>query len=89
MLSRSGKQIAFSSERDGDHEVFVMNADGTGVTQLTDHDGEDGYAVWSPDGNKIAFSSDRYGDNEIFVMNADGTDVYSIGQEGYAPSWGG
>ncbi len=34
-------------------------------------------------------ASDRDGDREIFVMNADGTDVYTTGQKGYSPSWGG
>ena len=85
----NGKKITFNSDRDGDNEIFVMNADGTGVTQLTDNDDWDRVPVWSPNGNKIAFSSDRYGDNEIFVMNADGSDVVSLGQSGYMPSWGG
>ena len=39
--------------------------------------------------NLIAFVSERYGDKEILVMNADGTDVYSTGQKGYSPRWGG
>ena len=68
-----------------------MNADGTGVQQLTDTDNDDWDAVpvWSPDGKQIAFASDRYGDYEIFVMNADGTNVVSLGQQGYPTSWGG
>ena len=85
----SGDLIAFDSGRDGDHEIFVMNADGTEVRQLTDNDTVDGRPAWSPDGTRIAFQSDRYGDAEVFVMNADGTGVYSTGQEGYSPSWGG
>ncbi len=95
--SPDGKRIAFDSDRDGDFEVFVMNPDGTEVRQLTDNDHADGHSVWSPDGSQIAFASDRdtpkihdgFGTFEIFVMNADGTDVYSTGQEGYSPSWGG
>ncbi len=86
--SPDGKQIAFSSNRDGDSEIFVMNADGTEVRQLTNNDDRDVHPAWSPDGKHIAFVSDR-DDSEIFVMNADGTDVYSTGQEGYRPSWGG
>ena len=76
------------SHRDGDDEIFVMNADGTEVRQLTNNDDRDVHPAWSPDGKHIAFVSDR-DDSEIFVMNADGTDVYSTGQEGYRPSWGG
>jgi Tol biopolymer transport system component len=87
--SPNGKQIAFDSDRDGDREVFVMNADGTGVTQLTDHDDGDGGPVWSPNGKQIAFTSNRDGDYEVFVMNADGSNVVSLGQQGYARSWGG
>jgi len=85
----SGNKIAFYSDRDGDDEIFVMNADGTGVQQLTDNDDWDISAVWSPNGNKIAFISDRYGDDEIFVMNADGSNVVSLGQQGFPTSWGG
>ena len=86
--SPDSKHIAFMSHRDGDDEIFVMNADGTEVRQLTNNDDRDVHPAWSPDGKHIAFVSDR-DDSEIFVMNADGTDVYSTGQEGYRPSWGG
>ncbi len=75
--SEDGK-IAFTSDRDGDEEIFVMNADGTGVQQLTDNDDSDWFPVWSPNGKKIAFHSDRDGDFEVFVMNADGTGVTQL-----------
>ena len=88
-FSGSGNQIAFSSDRDGDDEIFVMNADGTEVRQLTDNLVSDWEPSWSPDGNHIVFTSDRDGDNEIFVMNADGTNLYSTGQQGDNPDWGG
>ena len=81
--------IAFTSDRDGDWEIFEMNADGTEVRQLTDNNDGNFSPAWSPDGKRIAFTSDRYGDWEVFVMNADGSDVYSTGQGGWAPSWGG
>ena len=82
-------KIAFHSDRDGDDEIFVMNADGTGVTQLTDNDDYDGFPVWSPNGKQIAFMGNRDGDREIFVMNADGSNVVSLGQQGIPSSWGG
>ena len=81
--------IAFVSDLHGDWEIFVMNANGTNVRQLTDNDDWDDWPVWSPDGESIAFSSDRDGDSEIFVMNADGTNVVSTGQRGYMAQWVG
>ena len=70
-------KIAFSSNTDGDFEIYVMNADGTGVIQLTSNDDViDVEPSWSPDGTKIAFASDRdHLLREIYVMNADGTGV--------------
>ena len=67
-------KIAFISNRDGDFEIFVMDADGADQDQLTDNTAVDYSPVWSPDGSKIAFISDRDGDYEIFVMDADGAD---------------
>ncbi len=68
-------RTAFSSNRDGNVEIYVMNADGSSVTRLTDNEAVDRGASWSPDGGRIAFESDRDGDYEIYVMNADGSDV--------------
>ena len=82
--------IAFHSDRDGDHEIYVMNADGTGVVQLTRNSASDGYPNWSPDGDRIAFHSDRDGDREIFVMNADGTGVVQLTRNSASdgrPNW--
>lgn len=87
--SPNGKQIAFISYRDyvllgpgGDLEIFVMNADGTGITQLTDNefDDEGDHAGWSPNGKLFSFSSrrPRGSDLDIFVMNADGTGVRQL-----------
>jgi TolB protein len=53
--SPDGEEIAFSSDRDGDSEIFIMNTDGSGVRQLTDNDVPDLYPLWSPDGEEIAF----------------------------------
>jgi TolB protein len=75
--------IVFSSKRDGDFEIYVMDADGGKVRQLTRNEAEgtneadDGSPSWSPDGNRIAFTStrDHEGDGfeseELYVMDAD------------------
>ncbi len=68
-------RIAFSSERDGDPEIYVMNSDGSALRRLTNSPADDAAAAWSPDGRQIAFSSDRSGNYEIYVMNTDGSNV--------------
>jgi Tol biopolymer transport system component len=82
--------VVFQSNRAGPVEVFTMNADGSGVTRLTNNPGVDGGARWSPDGSRIAFSSLRQGSREIWVMNADGTDqrkLTSLGVATNMPDW--
>lgn len=54
-------------------EIYVVNIDGTGLTQLTNNTVADLRPMWSPDGTKIMFASSEGGDHEIFIMNADGT----------------
>jgi Tol biopolymer transport system component len=71
--SPSGRKIAFTSDRDGNDEIYVMDADGTGQTRLTNHAGSDVKPRWSRDGSKLFFTSNRDGNLEIYVMNADGT----------------
>src|SRR3989449_588307 len=66
-------QVVFSSTRDGNYEIYVANADGSGPSRLTNHPAEDRFPAWSPDGTRIAFVSDRDGNPEIYVMNADGS----------------
>jgi Tol biopolymer transport system component len=66
-------EIAFLSARDGNSEIYLMSADGSGQVNLTNNLANDYGATWSPDGSKIAFISERNGNNEIYVMNADGS----------------
>jgi len=78
--SPDGTRIAFQSNRDLNYEIYVMNADGTGQTRLTDnYPTPDWSPAWLPDGSRIAFVRDedfgpeRRGNLEIYVVNADGT----------------
>jgi TolB protein len=59
----------------GNAEIFVANADGSEQRNLTQHEGWDNSASWSPDGDEIAFVTDRSGVEELWVMSADGTDL--------------
>jgi Tol biopolymer transport system component len=73
--AQANTKIAFQSNRDGNFEIYVMNADGSGQRRLTQNPAKDVSPVWSPDGRRIAFSSDRGGArfSDIYVMNADGS----------------
>jgi WD40-like Beta Propeller Repeat len=72
-VSPDGRKIVFTAYRDGNAEVYVMNADGSGQTRLTNSQGDDDAASWSADGSQLAFASTRDGDYEVYVMNADGS----------------
>jgi len=71
--SRDGRTIVFVSWRDGNGEVYAMDADGSGPRNLTQHPAKDIRPAWSPDGRRIAFASRRDGQSEVYVMNADGS----------------
>ena len=66
-------KIAFETNRDGNFEIYSMNPDGSGQTNLTNNPADDTIPAWSPDGTKIAFTSFRDGNPEIYSMNADGS----------------
>ena len=70
--SPDGSKIAFSTGRDGQSEVYVMDADGSNQTNLTNNVAYDAEPTWSPDGKKIAFVSLRDGHPEIYVMDGGG-----------------
>ena len=78
--SPDGTKIAFTSERDGNKEIYLMNYDGTDQVNLTHHDADDFDPVWSPDGENIFFGSQRNSWAGIiegeqyrnYLMNVDG-----------------
>ena len=72
-------RIVFTSTRDGNTEIYVMDADGGNQERLTDNPAEDSKPTWSPDRTKVAFVSNRNGGFvQIHVMNADGKDPISL-----------
>jgi len=72
--SPDGKQIVFTSSRDGDPDIYVMDADGSNVRQITNQPGYDGGPFFSPDGKWIIFRSDRQKEHmlQLFLISADG-----------------
>ena len=86
----NGGKIAFHSWRDGNWEIYVMDADGKNPVNLTQHGADDYNPAWSPDGKKIAFNSQRDGNGEIYVMDADGSNVKRLTnhpEEDYFAAW--
>ena len=83
--SPDGSRIAFTSDRDGSVDIYAMNADGSGVTRLTNDRAWDLVPAWSPDGSRIALISNRdafagrggdfFLNFRVHVMNADGSGV--------------
>ena len=71
--SPDGSRLAFSSDRDGNTEIYLMNVDGSNVVRLTNNPASDTEPGWSPDDKLIAFSSDRDGNIEIYIMDVEKT----------------
>ncbi len=62
----------------GTYDVFVSDADGANLRQLTTEDGYDAEATFSPTGDRIIFTSARNGDLDLYSMNPDGSDVVQL-----------
>lgn len=71
-LSPDGDRMAFMSRRDGNWEIYIVNADGSGLERLTENPAQDGLPTWSPDGRAIAFVSSRGGSWSLWAMSPAG-----------------
>ncbi|MGH9941601.1 MAG: Calx-beta domain-containing protein, partial [Pyrinomonadaceae bacterium] len=69
---RANGKLAFTRDAAGNGEVFVMNADGSSQTNITNHPAFDFAPNWSPDGTKLALTSNRDTRNDIYIVNGDG-----------------
>jgi dipeptidyl aminopeptidase/acylaminoacyl peptidase len=90
LSAKAVERIALDSDRDGNVEVYAMNADGSDVARITDHPAEDEGASWSPDGARLAFVSSRSGSFALWLMNADGSGPRALTQTPHLegqPNW--
>jgi len=91
-------KIVFSSDRSGDWEIYVMNADGSSLSNVTNHPADDIGPSWAANGDRIIFASDRDGEFRIdpetgnaipifyeYVMNADGSGLERLPWVGSEP----
>ena len=83
-------KIVFETNRDGNAEIYTMNADGTNRVDLTRNPADDTDPRWSTDGSRIVFASNRSGNYQIYTMNADGSAVTRVtndANEDRRPTW--
>lgn len=95
-FSPDGKKIAFSGQSEDHFDIFVMNADGTGMIRLTSAKKANGRFAnnedpsFSPDGRFVMYTSNRTGKNQIYISTVDGTEERRVTNDSYnyyKPRW--
>ena len=71
-FSPDGKRIAFTSHRDGNAEIYVINADGSNLRRLTHNPERDDYPAWHPDNRRLVYVSERDGKHDLYMIRVDG-----------------
>jgi Tol biopolymer transport system component len=91
--SPDGTRLLFAGHQGGSYDIWVVNADGTGLCNLTPAPSLEYGASWSPDRTEIVFGSDRDGGpqegGDIYVIEADGTNLRRLTRGGgnWGPAW--
>ena len=86
--SPDGTQVAFSSRREGNFDVYVARADGTGTRRLTSAPADESAPSWSPDGTRIVYQ--RGNPSDLWVMDADGSGARKLARldaNEHDPAW--
>lgn len=89
LWSPDGRLLAYVSTDRG-VDVYVVNADGSGRRNLSQHPARDGTPAWSPDSQRLAFVSSRVGSEEIFIINVDGSGLDNLTEHpatDHYPAW--
>lgn len=76
--SPDGRRIAFTSDRDGNSEIYTVRPDGSELTRVTNHPSIDSHPRWSPDGQWLAFVSYRAGTSDIWICRPDGQGLRNL-----------
>jgi uncharacterized protein YjdB len=77
-LSPDRTRIAFSSNRgsrEGNYDLYLMDADGSNIRRLTSAPGSDGHPEWTPDGTRLVFTAARSGVPQVYIMPVDSADA--------------
>jgi TolB protein len=85
-----GGRVAFTSNANGNAEIYIVDADGANLRQVTFNRAIDTSPAWNPSSGQIAFTSDRSGQPMVYVMNEDGTNerrLTYVGEYNESPAW--
>ena len=82
-FSPDGQTIVFTSERDGNRNIYTMNANGDSQFRVTSNEAHDYEPVFSPDGKTIIFTSERDGNKEIYVIDLLSKKINNITKNSY------
>ncbi|HEV7255393.1 MAG TPA: Tol-Pal system beta propeller repeat protein TolB [Mesorhizobium sp.] len=87
--SPDGSQVVFTSDRGGQPQIYIMNADGSGQNRISFGGGQYSTPVWSPRGDLVAFTKQAGGEFQIGVMRTDGSGerILSTGYLQEGPTW--
>jgi Tol biopolymer transport system component len=88
--SPDGMRIAFTSDRSGNNDIWIVSRHGGTLAQLTHDAGNDRNPVWSPDGSQIAFASNRLGNRDVWIAPAAGGTAVRVTEDpadDWDPTW--
>jgi Tol biopolymer transport system component len=86
-ISQNGRYLAFTSNRSGNNEIWVLELATGQMWNVSNHTGDDNWARWSPNGQQLAFHSNRDGNYNLYVVNADGSGLRRVTSDTALDQW--